>query len=128
MPSPIAFELRERAVTAYEAGEGSYEEISERFLIGRRPLQRWVSRKRTTGSVAAKPRGGGTRSLIRLATLETLVAKHPDASTYELTAQYNRQVPRHERTHRSSIRRALARAGFVLKKNESGRPSWTGLM
>src|SRR5579863_7566982 len=103
MPAPYPVELRERAVAAYEAGEGSYDVVSQRFRVCRRALQHWVERKRETGSAAPKPRGGGTHSSIPQSALEQLVDGHPDASTYELTALYNRHVERKQRVHRSSI-------------------------
>lgn len=124
MPSPYPVELRERAVASYEAGEGSYVEVSERFRVCRRALQHWVKRKRATGSAGPKPRGGGTHSPMNMELFEALVDEHPDASTYELTAEYNHRVGRQQRTHRSSIRRALSRAGFAFKKKGLGRPSW----
>ena len=59
MPNPYAFDLRARAVAAFEAGEGTYAEIAEEFVVHSRTLQKWVRRKRLTGSVAALPKGGG---------------------------------------------------------------------
>jgi hypothetical protein len=45
----------------------------------------------------------------------------PDGTAGELCWEYNRRVPRAARTNESSLRRALARAGFVYKKNVIGR-------
>lgn len=55
MPNPYGLDLRERAVAAYEAGEGSYADIADRFSVAKRTLERWVERGRRTGSVAAIP-------------------------------------------------------------------------
>ena len=73
--------------------------------------------KRTTGSVSARERGGGNPSNIDVATLHEVVAARPDGTTHEVAAEYNRRVRRSERVHRSSIYRALQRAGYVFKKN-----------
>lgn len=116
MPNPYPPELRERAVQAYEDDEGTYAEVAERFSISVPTLQRWVSRARTTGSVEALPKGGGNFSQVDVELLLELVEEHPDWTTDELTNEYNREVHRSARVHRSSIFRALRREGFVFKK------------
>jgi transposase len=125
MPNAHPNELRERAVRAYEAGEGSYEEVAERFEIGSATLERWVRRFRNTGTVIPSKWGGGNFSQVDLAILEAAMAERRDATSFELTAAYNKRVPPKQRTSRSSIRRALIRAGYVFKKNAHGRRSAT---
>jgi transposase len=116
MPAPHPIELRERAVRAYENGHESYDVVAARFEIAPAALERWVRLYRDTKSVAPKPRGGGNYSPVDLALLEKLVVETGDATTHELTATYNVQVGRARRVHRSSIHRALVRAGYVFKK------------
>src|SRR5262245_31782295 len=125
MPRPHSNELRERAVAAYEAGEGSYEEVAGQYEIGSATLERWVGQKRRTGGVDPKPRGGGNFSPVDLQTLEAEIAAKPDSTTFQLAAAYNRRVERARRVHRSSILRALHRAGYVFKKNGLVRRSAT---
>ncbi len=120
MPNPHPGELRERAVRAYEAGEGSYAEVAERFSIARRTLQRWATLKRETGDVKPYDKGGGNPSPVDVGKLKAALAAHPDAVTDELTAAYNKLIARSERLHRSSILRALHRLGYVFKKNGRG--------
>jgi transposase len=117
--------FRERAVSAYHAGEGGYHELARVFGIGYRTLQRWVAQVRATGSLAPRPDGGGWRCPINMTMLETVVREAPDATVAELCWAYNRRVPRSARTTRTSFGRAMRRADFVLKKNASGRASWT---
>ena len=109
-------ELRTRAVAAYEAGEGSYVAIAERFAISVSSLLRWVDRTRTTGDLAPRPKGGGWHSPIAAAGLRAVIAERPDATVEELRRMYNRHVARSARVSRSSVVRALRRLGFVLKK------------
>jgi putative transposase len=116
MPNPYSMELRTRAVAAYEAGEGSYVAIAERFAISVSSLLRWVDRTRTTGDVAPRPKGGGWHSPIDSTVLRAVIAERPDATAEELRRMYNRQVARGARVSRSSIVRALRRLGYVLKK------------
>ena len=123
MPAPHPIELRERAVRAYERGEGSFDEVSARFEVARRALQRWVARHRETGSAAPLPRAGGNHSQVDMALLEKLIVEGGDATSHELTAAYNKSVSRSERVHRSSIQRALWRAGYVFKKKSFVRRS-----
>lgn len=125
MPNPIAIELRERAVRAYETGEESHVAVAERFGLNPWTLLRWVGRWRTTGSVAPLPRGGGWTSPVDVPVLEAVVHDTPDATTEELTRAYNRRVDPACRVHRSSILRALRRCGYVFKKNVRGPQSRT---
>ena len=118
--------FRERAVAAYNAGEGGYHDLARVLGIGYRTLQRWVAQERATGSVAPRPNGGGWRCPIDLRVLEAVVREAPDATVAELCWAYNRRVPRAARTTRTSFGRAMRREDFVLKKNARGRASGTG--
>ena len=125
MPNPHPIGLRERAVRAYEAGEGSYDDIANRFGVGSRTLQAWVARQRTTGSVEPQPKGGGNPSPVDIEVLERVLRERPDAVIDELRETYNDRVPKARRVHRSSILRALHRRGYVFKKNVRGPQSKT---
>lgn len=120
MPNPLDERLRARAVRAYEAGRGTHDEIADMFGVGTRTLQRWVARWRT-GERTARPKGGGWRSPIELATLEAVLADAPDGTCAELCWAYNRRVARAHQTTPTSLWRALRRAGYVVKKNGRDR-------
>ena len=121
MPNPYDVAFRERAVRAYEAGEGAYVELAELFDIGYRTLERWVARYRATGSVKPRPKGGGWRCPIDVAVLHEVVRERPDGTGRELCAAYNRRVGRAQRTNPTSFGRAMKRVKYVIKKNGSGR-------
>lgn len=121
MPNPYDVALRKRAVLAYERGEGSYAEVARLFDLHPRTLERWVARWRTAESFEPRPRGGGWRSPIDMAVLRVLVREGPDATLAEMCREYNRRVPRRQRTTRASLHRALVRDGFVVKKNGRAR-------
>jgi transposase len=121
MPNPYSLELRTRAVTAYESGAGTYEMVAEQFIIGSATVKRWVARLRAKGHVQPERKGGGTPSQIALPELEAIVARLHDATAGEIAAEYNRGRRGRARRHVSSIKRALYRAGYVVKKNASGR-------
>jgi transposase len=123
MPDPHPLELRRRVVDAYEAGEGSYSEISQRFSVGTASVKRWVRRYRDQGTVAPEPRGGGTPSEIGAIDLSLLLLRLPDGNAGELTAEFNRRRRAPHRVHVSSMKRALRRHGYVVKKNAYARSS-----
>lgn len=125
MPEAYPIELRERAVGAYEDGEGSYEEVAWRFGIGMRTLVRWVDRSRETGCLEPRPKRGGNKSPVDIGLLHRVVEEQPDSTVEELRRAYNRRAPRKARVHRSSIVRALRRAGYVFKKNAHVLPNRT---
>ena len=126
MAEPYDIALRERAVAAYDVGEGGYHELAALFRIGWRTLQRWVAKERATGSVAPEPKRGGWQSPIEMETLTRVVKEAPDSTLAEMCWEYNRRVARAQRSTAGSIGRALHRAGFVLKKNGRGRANATG--
>lgn len=68
-----------------------------------------------------RKKGGGWVSPVDLTMLHGVVGAACDATTEEITWEYNRRVGRGRRIHRSSILRALRRSGYVFKKNARGR-------
>jgi len=126
MPNPYDVALRARAVKAYESGEGSYSQLAALFDLDMRTLERWVARWRAEGTVAPKARGGGWPCPIDMAVLEAVVRDMPDGTVEEFCWEYNRRVPRAQRTNSTSFRRAMHRRGFVHKKNARGRAKSIG--
>ncbi len=118
--------LRTRAVTAYEAGEGSYATIAGQFQLGTATVKRWVAQQRRHGHINPKPKAGGTPSAIGGAVVDALIAELADPTAGELAAAYNRGRRGRTRVHVSSIKRALHRHDYVVKKNDAGHKKWTG--
>lgn len=114
-------ELRTRVVQAYESGQGSYSTVAALFSVGVASAKRWVRLKRRQGDVMARRKGGGTPSQIAREEIVVALAKVPDATAGELTAEYNRTRHWRSRVHVSSMKRALRRHGYVVKKNVDGR-------
>jgi hypothetical protein len=67
--------------------------------------------------VVIQKKRGGTPTTIERADLEEILARHRDANAGEITAAYNRTRRGRQRRHLSSIKRALRREGYVVKKN-----------
>ncbi len=121
MAEPYPVELRERVVRTYESGDGSYAEVGELFNVGEASVKRWVSRQRLFGSVAARPKAGGTPSPISAVEIEAIVVRLGDPTALEITCEFNRNRRGRARVHVSSVKRALHRFGYVVKKNAAGR-------
>jgi len=119
-------EWRERAVAAYQAGEGGYHDRARVVTVGYRTLQRWVALERATGSVAPQPAAGGWRCPIDMTVLEAVVRAAPDDTIAELSRTDNRRVPRAARTTRTRVGRARRRADVVRPRNARGRASGAG--
>jgi transposase len=117
MAQPHPMELRRRLVEAHERGEGGYVLLARRFCVGEATAKRWVWQFRREGHVQPRDKGGGVRSNISIEELEMILAGHPDANAGEITAAYNRTRRGKQRRHASSIKRALYRHGYVVKKN-----------
>jgi transposase len=116
-----SIELRERVIKAYEAGQGSYPAIGALFAVGEATVKRWVTRYHKDGVVTPRPRGGGTVSTIDAAEIERMLAQLGDPTAGELTVEFNRSRRGPARVHVSSMKRALYRYGYVVKKSVDGR-------
>src|SRR3954464_416382 len=56
---PYSMDLRERVVAACDARDGTREQIAARFSVSVSWVRDLLKRRRETGSIAPKPRGGG---------------------------------------------------------------------
>jgi transposase len=63
MPGSYSTDLRERVLTAVEAGEAA-EAVADRFMVGRATVYRWAAAARTEGRRTAKPMIGGPKPMI----------------------------------------------------------------
>jgi transposase len=108
-------------VQAYESAEGTYPEIAALFSVGEASVKRWVWLHRAQGHVRPRARGGGTPSSITREEVDTLVVELRDPTAGEITAAFNRGRRGKARVHVSSMKRALHRYGYVVKKSADGR-------
>src|SRR5512132_2732063 len=78
MPAAYSADIRGRVITSVESGS-SRREAAEEFDVSASSAIKWVVAYRTTGSCAAKPRGGSTSPLEKYANfLLTLIEGQPD--------------------------------------------------
>lgn len=86
MAKAYSQDLRERIFLAWEQGEDSQATVARRFGVSERCVRDLVRRQRESGSVAAKPHGGGKPPLAtpeKLARLQAQVAAHNDLTIAE---------------------------------------------
>jgi transposase len=121
MAEAYSVELRERVVRAYESGEGTHFDIGARFAVGEATVKRWVWLKRKNGDLSPMAKGGGTPSAVEAAEIASILIRLGDPTANELTVEFNRARPRKSRIHVSSMKRALHRHGYVVKKSADGR-------
>ena len=122
----ISVDLRERAVNAYENGEGTYQEIADRFCIGRTTLCDLVRLARYADTL--EPLKGRRRTDHRIdeagrERIQALVLASPDATIAELTDAYNADATKP--VSPSTLGRAVRAMALSRKKSPSGRSSGT---
>ncbi|WP_095960447.1 helix-turn-helix domain-containing protein [Corallococcus macrosporus] len=125
MSSTHSLDLRERVIAAWQEGEGK-SAIARRFMLGYAPVRRYIARFETTGSVRARPHGGGAPRKVDAAgeeVLRRLVCERPDATDEELARVY--AVRAGCAINHTTVNRALRRMGLTRKKDPSTRPSAT---
>ncbi len=112
-----SLDLRQRIVEAYDLGEGSVRELAERFAVAPNTVQRYLTRRRVTATVAPASHGGGPRRLLHSAderALRALVAEQNDRTDAEYAARLATATGC--QASRRTICRAWRRLGFTRKK------------
>ena len=74
MPAAYSADIRGRVIASVESGS-SRREAAEEFDVSASSAIKWVAAYRTTGSCAAKPRGGSTSPLEKYANLSEQVVQ-----------------------------------------------------
>lgn len=77
MARAYSMDLRERAISAAQAGDLTPEEVAERFGVGAARLYAWLRRKREAGTTEPRPRGGGRQPSLDLSHGMTLREGRP---------------------------------------------------
>ncbi|MDX2007465.1 MAG: helix-turn-helix domain-containing protein [Meiothermus sp.] len=92
--SAYPVELRWRVLSAYEAGEGSYRELAERFMVDWGTVQDWMDLYRETGGLEARASGrkaDPTVEAVWRERLTMLLKEHNDLTLAELVEQLDRR-------------------------------------
>lgn len=116
----ISTDLRRRAVEAYERGDGPIPVVAARFSVGVSSLNRWLRRKRETGSVEREPRSGGNPRRVTAAgeaMLRAWLDEDPSVPQYELAARL--ADAGEPAVSQQTVSRTLARIALAYKKSPS---------
>ena len=118
-----SMDLRERVAAACDEGGATREQIAARFAVSVRWVRDLLKRRRETGSIAPRPRGGGRAPAFdeaAAARLRAAVRADDDATLEELGRAAGVGCSP------SAVYRALNRLGITRKESRGGRPSGTG--
>jgi transposase len=116
-------DLRQRVVAAYDACEGTQEQVAARFAVSVSWVRKLLRQRRATGSIGPRPHGGGHPPAFDDAAdarLRRAVRDDSDATLEELGRASGVVCSP------SAVYRALDRLGIARKKSRGGRPSRSG--
>lgn len=121
MEMALPMELRERVLKAYDQG-ASAKRTAERFMVGLRTVERWVARRKRTGSVAPTRPPGRPRDLSeqQREALRREASQRSDATLAELRENCGIDGSL------TLVHNELRRLGLSRKKSRSTRPNGTG--
>ena len=115
-------DLRERVIAACDAGDATREQVAARLSVSVPWIRKLLRRRRETGSIEPKPRGGGRAPAFdaeAAGRLREAVRADDDATLAELGRAAGVSCCA------SAVHRALARLGVTRKKSRGGRPNRT---
>ena len=128
MPAAYSADIRGRVIASVESGS-SRREAAEEFDVSASSAIKWVAAYRTTGSCAAKPRGGSTSPLEKYANfLLTLIEGQPDLTLDEVVcAMRKRKLPgsrtavwRFFQRHKITFKKKPERGGAAARRRGAG--------
>jgi transposase len=123
MKKPLSLDLRERIVAAYDAEEGSREEVAKRFKVSVGMVKKLLAQRSRTGDLRARYRYCGRKARLEPvhgAALKALISREPDVTLVEIKERLKMDYTI------GAIHWVLARLGLTYKKRRSMRPSKTG--
>ena len=115
-------DLRQRVVAAYDAREGTQEQVAARFAVSGSWVRKLLRQRRATGSIEPRPHGGGHAPAFDPAAdarLRQAVRDDSGATLEELGRAAGVACSA------SAVHRAVDRLGVTRKKSRGGRPSRT---
>ena len=112
MPAAYSADIRGRVIASVESGS-SRREAAEEFDVSASSAIKWVAAYRTTGSCAAKPRGGSTSPLEKYANfLLTLIEGQPDLTLDEVVCAMRKRKRKLSGSRTAAHRIALLASRF----------------
>ena len=116
----LSLDLRERIVTAYEAGDVSFAEVGRRFSVSGKVVGKLVRQKRELGTLAPQVHRRGRKPAVsgeQEIQLREHLEKNPDATVLE-----RRQALRLNCSEKT-LWQTLRKMGWRFKKSRHGQPN-----
>lgn len=116
----ISLDLRERILGAYDAGEGTREDVARRFRVSLGMVKKLLAQRRHTGSIAHRHHLAGRKPRIvhgHQRQMRALLGEKPDLTLKEL-----REVLKLD-CSLQAIHVVLGKMGLTYKKRRSARPN-----
>ena len=111
----FSVDLRQRILNAYDAGEGSRQQIAERFSVSLAMVKKLLVQRKATGSIEPIPKPGRTPIFHGelLEELDAYMREHPDATLKEIRVHFSDQV----RCSNTAVCNGLKYLDYRRKKN-----------
>jgi len=116
----ISLDLRERILAAYDAGEGTREDVARRFRVSLGMVKKLLQQRRHTGSIAHRHHRAGRKPRIvpgHQRQMRALLGQKPDLTLKELRHALELECSL------QAIHVVLGKMGLTYKKRLSARPS-----
>ena len=115
----FSVDLRQRIVDAYDAGEGSRQQIADRFAVSLAMVKKLLAQRKASGSIEPIPRSGRPPIFQGdlLEQLDAHLRERPDATLQEIRGHFSSVV----RCSNTAVCNALKRLGYRRKKNVAGQ-------
>lgn len=116
----LSNDLRKRIVAAYDRGDGTRQQIADRYDVSLGMVKKLLQQRRTTGDIAPRHGYSGRKPTITARherKLRRLVREHPDMTLEELEEALGLGLTP------QAIHYALERMGLPLKKRRCGPPN-----
>lgn len=116
----LSLDLRERIVAAYDRGDGTRQQIADRYDVSLGMVKKLLQQRRRTGDIAPRHRYSGAKPKITAEyqqQLRRLVRDHPDMTLEELREAIGVSCTL------QAVHYALGRMGLSLKKRRCAPPN-----
>lgn len=123
MRKTLSVDLRERIVAAYDAREGTREDVAKRFRVSLGMVKKLLEQRARTGDLRPRHRFSGRKARLmpeQGSRLKQLIAQEPDLTLAEMKARLELNCTV------AAVHWVVTRLGLTYKKRRSMRPSKTG--
>ena len=124
---PTSLDLRERILAAYDAGEGTRQQIADRFTVSLGLVKKLLVQRKSLGTIESQYGNVGRKPAFddhHLMQLERLLQNHCDVTLQEIQQHFSDRIS----CSIQAVANAIKRLGWHYKKNHYEPVSKTGKM